>query len=197
MVKYFNPKEFYKQLKEPFIIYEKEILLSQLDELRKAFSKTGREIDIFYSYKTNPILAKILCQDKCGMEVTCEEHLTGSLSFCKGEDIILTSPILNDALILKCINNKVHIICDSIEQLIKIDQLSKSKIKVGLRINTGVLSSKNHLVASGSSFGLLGVSENKIKDKLKHLKLKNVKIVGLHNHFASQNIDLISWGKNA
>ena len=197
MVKHFNPREFYRRLKEPFIIYEEETLLAQLDELRKAFSKTGRKVDIFYSYKTNPLLARILYQNRVGMEVTCKEHLVETLSFCKGENIILTSPCLDDSLILKCLDNNVHIIGDSIEQIIRIDNLSKSKVEVGLRINTGILSSKNHLVASGSSFGLLGISESKLKDKLKDLKLKNVKIVGLHNHFASQNVDLTSWEKNA
>lgn len=115
------------------IIYNLNSLRLQLSKFRNAFMKTGRKIETAYSYKTNPILAPFLHEIGCKMEVTCENHLVEALKFCKGIEIVLTTPDLGTRLLKKCFSEKVHIIADSVEQLYQIDELANGKVKAGLR----------------------------------------------------------------
>ncbi len=192
-----SAENLYRESGKALIGYDLSVLRSQLDLFLKAFQSVGRLMEVAYSYKTNPLLADTLHHWGCKMEVTGKTHLHEALKFCHGNEIILMSPTLDDALIAECLHEKVHIIADSIQQLEKINKMAKSHVKVGLRLNTCV-ESKNPLCASGSSFGLLGVSEKEFLSQLEKIKtFKNVELIGIHNHFASQNTDLSSWRKNA
>ena len=197
MVANLDLENFYRKTGQAVILYDLNILRSQLELFRKAFQSTGRTVEIAYSYKTNPLLAEVLYKGSCKMEVTCREHLLGALKFCSGKETIIYTPTLDNSLIKKCLSENVHIIADSITQLKKINEIAPTKTKVGLRVNTRVQSDAK-LSASGSSLGMLGVSEETLIKNLDVIQgMGNITFAGIHNHFASQNLDLNSWKENA
>ena len=107
--------------------------------------------------------------------------------YTKGEKIIFSSRALNEETIDLLVKNNIHIIANSKQQL---DLIYKKypDYHVGVRVDTGIKSKNTTFCASNLG---LGIPLDKLKDSI------TPNVVGIHNHLASQNVDIEAYRKNA
>ncbi|MFH1721473.1 MAG: hypothetical protein ABH950_02580 [Candidatus Altiarchaeota archaeon] len=173
-----------EKIESPAFIYDAEKIGSQLNILRTIFRDSDTRI--YYSYKTNPSLGKLVYSLGCGLQVTSLNHLNEVLKFADSKNVIFCGRTLSDEEIRFLIGSNVHIIANSINQIERIRKIEKN-LPIGIRIDTGITSECTGFNTSNLGLGI----------RTEDLEGIEANIIGIHNHIASQIVDLNSYRLNA
>lgn len=185
-----------KRIKTPYVIYELENVRKQYHELKESISKAHSNFIIAYAYKTNPHLGKALANLGSSFFVTSFAHLNAVRKFSSNL-VIFNHPAYSKEEMKKLFKEKnVLIVIESISQLDLANNVCKeleTKSEVLLRVDTGARS-KSTPFKPRYNLGVPLAEVDKVFSASK--KYENIRIKGIHNHFASQNTDLKSWAEN-
>ena len=176
-----------KIIRTPAFIYDLDDVKDRLHQTIVAFKRVNDDVKVFYSYKTNTALGKVLYNLGAGLQITSYPHLKKVLKFADGEDIFFASRELDEKTLKLLVKNHIHIIANSVRQLNLITKRFPD-YPLGVRVDTGIVPQSTSFATSNLG---LGIPINKIKF------FWTSNIVGFHNHLASQNVDLLQYRKNA
>src|SRR3989344_9152903 len=170
---------------KPIFTYDLHTVKNQLQKIKNVFNKAT----IFYSYKTNPTLGEEIYKLGIGLQVTSPQHLKEVLKFASGKDIIYCGKVLDRSILEHLVNKGIHIIANSINQ-VDLIKVSYPEISIGIRVDTE--NNSQSTIFNSSKKGV-GIPINKVNN----LNIKDAKIIGIHNHIASQNKDIGNYRENA
>lgn len=182
-----------------FVVNEKQ--------LRNTIEYVQRHLpgEIVYSHKTNPhpLITKTVNGHKCGFLLSSIEEAEKIVNDTRvnPEKMIFQSPSLTKQQYEKIKSLGIsRFIIDSREQLdlilSSLENMAR-KPEILIRINTGVTVVNPELDYSTDSYlGFPMVDALNVFKGLNELRKKDQIILGLHNHFLSQNTFLNLWRKN-
>lgn len=185
-----NYKEFIKNTKTPFYIYDGNILENQFDLLNDNFPE---EVKVFFSMKANPNInfIKILYNKGAGIEIASKGELKAALSMgVKPKRIVFAGPAKSmEGLELAVKEDILAINVESMIELKKIDEIANKlnkKQDINLRINPSFSVDESILQMGGGAMKF-GIDEEKLIDLKEDIKsFENVNIKGVHIFAATQ-----------
>ncbi|MEH7250431.1 diaminopimelate decarboxylase, partial [Neobacillus niacini] len=173
--------------------------------IENAFKSRYDSFIIGYSYKTNylPYLCKEM--SRLGAYAEVVSRLEYDLAIKVGEDpsrIIFNGPLKSKDDIHYALKNKSIINIDSLYEIDFVKEYAlnnqNKQINIGLRLNFDISQNGVSTLQEGyeiSRFGIC-VYNGSLQYSLKELmELKNIKIVGLHGHFSTNNRSVESFRK--
>lgn len=173
----------------PIFIIDDNIILDRYKKLEASLSQNFPQFKIAYSFKTNPKIAhlKMLKKLKIFMEVvSVQEYVLAKELGYQGPQIIFNGPYKTYDGLVNAIKAGSIINVDTfaqIEQLKKIAQKTKKKIKIGVRVN-GKLPGQ-----TPSRFGF-SLENGEAHMAIAELcKMRKVCVVGLHWHIGTNIYD--------
>jgi len=166
---------------DSFYLYDEKIIKNSISNLRKVFS----EIEFLYSIKCNSnvnVLKSIFSEGFGADAASLAEVLMARKLDLDKNKIYYSAPgkISKD---IEIAINESNLIADSIEEIRRINMVSKSLNKVteiGVRLNPD-------FSGKASKFG---VDEDIFYDFLQNNSCQNIKIIGIHVHLKSQELNV-------
>lgn len=168
----------------PLYLYSGEQIRATYQMLKKMLP---RQIDIFYSMKANPLLSigELLQAEQASCEVCSYAELYTALKAgFAPENIIFVGPGKSVEELELCVTNHIYaVVCESINELILLNQIAEKKRRICsiiLRINPEFLVHEAPLKMGGkpTQFGMdLAFIRKNIQQIV---YLKNIKIIGIH-----------------
>ncbi len=174
---------------ETFYLYDEQILLENIERLKKAFSG----VRFLYSMKCNPnmhILRSVFSQGLGADAASPGEVQRAAMAGLRQEEIYYSAPGKTIEDIEQTIN-KAILIADSISELQRIETVwkKKEKLSVGIRINPNFSFDGN-----GGQPSKFGIDEEAVDVLLEEMPFQSIRIAGIHIHIQSQ---IIAWEKLA
>jgi len=197
----FSPEiiERFKNTPTPFYYYDLELLNETLKIVTEESSKYNYHVH--YALKANSNLEILDVIKSHGLGADCvsgNEIVRAIESGITTEKIAFAGVGKSDEEINTGLENDIFCFnCESIPELIVIDELAQKKnkiAKVALRINPNVKAKTHHYITTGLEEHKFGINRWELEDVIKILKtLKNIKLIGLHFHIGSQITDLSNF----
>ena len=166
---------------DSFYLYDEKIIKNSISNLRKVFL----EIEFLYSVKCNSnvnVLKSIFSEGFGADTASLAEVLMARKLDLDKNKIYYSAPGKTSKDIEVAINES-NLIADSIEEIRRINMVSKSLNKVteiGVRLNP-------NFSGKASKFG---VDEDIFYDFLQNNSCQNIKIIGIHVHLKSQELNV-------
>ncbi len=179
----------------PVYVYDENIIRKNFREFLLAFRSRYQKTKIFYSYKANTNLAilHILKQEGAKADVVSGGELKAALRIgLKGEEIIFTNNAKTMDELTMAIDYDVIINIDSIDELYKVYEISKSKGKItpiSIRVNPSIDAKTHPKISTGmkeSKFGIHIDDNSALKAYRLARDLENINVLGVHMHIGSQ-----------
>ncbi|HLV14365.1 MAG TPA: diaminopimelate decarboxylase [Xanthomarina sp.] len=197
----FSPEiiERFKNTSTPFYYYDLKLLQYTLNVVIKESSKYN--YNIHYALKANSNI-KILNTIKTyglGADCVSGNEVTRAIETgFKPEKIVFAGVGKSDEEINIGLDNNIFCFnCESIPELIVIDELAQAKNKIAdiaLRINPNVAASTHHYISTGLEENKFGINRWELENVMQILKtLKNIRLIGLHFHIGSQITELSNF----
>lgn len=170
---------------DSFYLYDEQSIISRINLLKKFFPS----VEFLYSIRCNPNenILKSIFKNNFGASVSSigEFRLAQKLGLPK-EKIFYSAPgkSMND---LQDSYEHLMLIADSISEIERLKYLAKvrnEQIKIGIRINPNFTYEKDEGISSK-----FGIDEKDAIDYLEKNDELYVKIVGIHTHIKSQELD--------
>ncbi len=185
----FNKKVALEQAEmyDSFYIYDESKIIKSINELKENF----KNVKFLYSAKTNPNhnVVKSVLSNGLGVDAaSVHEVLLGEKYGVKKCDIQFSAPGKTKEHIKKTID-KSTIIADSLNEIKLIQEVASEKgivEKIGVRINPNF----SYLSDDKGVSSKFGIDEDVFFSKMQEIILyKNIKIVGIHIHIRSQELN--------
>lgn len=184
----FNKEVILEQGKkyDSFYVYDQKIILENINRLKEAFPK----VQFLYSVKSNhhPEILKTIFSCGIGADAASSNEVLKALSNnVKKEITIYSAPGKSDSD-LEVAMDKSLVIADSLGEIERLDKMAKAKdmtLEIGIRINPDFT-----LHSDKGMAGKFGVDEEILFESKELLSsYKNIKIIGIHVHSSSQELD--------
>ena len=185
----FNKQVILNKAKEynSFYLYDENIILEYTQRLKNNFP----QVQFLYSIKSNShnhVIKTVFSQGFGADAASLGEVQISSEYGLSKEEIYYSAPGKTDHDIVNSMEKSV-IIADSLSEIERIDKIAEEKntvVEIGVRINPNFT-----FYSSSGVPSKFGIDEEDIYHKLEWLKgLNGVKIVGLHVHSRSQELDV-------
>jgi len=179
----------------PVYVYDENTIRKNFREFLLAFRSRYQKTKIFYSYKANTNLAilHILKQEGAKADVVSGGELKAALRIgLKGEEIIFTNNAKTMDELNMAIDYDVIINIDSIDELYRVYEISKSKGKItpiSIRVNPSIDAKTHPKISTGmkeSKFGIHIDDNSALKAYRLARDLENINVLGVHMHIGSQ-----------
>ena len=179
----------------PVYVYDENKIRKNFREFLLAFRSRYQKTKIFYSYKANTNLAilHILKQEGAKADVVSGGELKAALRIgLKGEEIIFTNNAKTMDELNMAIDYDVIINIDSIDELYRVYEISKSKGKItpiSIRVNPSIDAKTHPKISTGmkeSKFGIHIDDNSALKAYRLARDLENINVLGVHMHIGSQ-----------
>ena len=170
---------------DSFYLYDENIIIKSINQLKQNFPG----VSFLYSIKCNSnqnVLASIFEQGFGSDAASSTEVLIANSLGVSPKDIYYSAPGKSVQDIEKTIDKAV-IIADSISEIKMINQIAKKQhrlVHIGVRVNPNFSYDDNHGYASK-----FGIDEDQFLDFINNNDLHRLKIVGIHVHLKSQELD--------
>lgn len=170
---------------ESFYLYDQAGIIAAAQHLQNNFP----EISFLYSMKCNANMEvnQTIFQQGYGADAaSLQEVYRAQRLGLPAEQIYYSAPGKSDNEIIAA-TDKARMIADSLNEIQRIDQIAQDldiDLEIGVRINPAFSFEGGPGIASK-----FGVDEDQFIDFVQGTKLKKVRIVGLHIHLRSQELD--------
>ncbi|GAK56883.1 decarboxylase, pyridoxal-dependent [Candidatus Vecturithrix granuli] len=181
----------------PVHIVDSDLLQRNYHAFRESFTSHDIQVEIYYSYKTNPIpgILRILHEYGAGAEVISPYELWLALKSGISPDLIIyNGPNKSEAGLHSAIENRIKLIninsCHEIEMITHLAEQLGTRVRVGVRLCTSVgwAEQFGFSIETGAAFEAF--------DRLS--SLKRIDIEGIHTHLGTniRNASSYEWAIN-
>ena len=194
----FNPEIIarFKNTPTPFFYYDLGLLRDTLSIVNEESSKYGYHVHYALKANSNIEILETIQSYGLGADCVSGNEITRAITCGYPADKIAFAGVgKSDEEINIGLDNDIFCFnCESIPELIVIDELAKKKNKIAniaLRINPNVEANTHYYITTGLEENKFGINRWELEEVLEMLKtLKNVNLIGLHFHIGSQITDL-------
>lgn len=179
-----NVAQLAKEYGTPLYIVNEEKARSNCRQLLSAFGSAAPNLEIFFSYKTNPVpgMIRIFHEEGVGAEVISDYELW--LAFKMGvppDKIIFNGLSKSVESLTLAVDRGIRLInIDSFTEIEKLEKISEERgrrVEVGIRVITGL--------GWGGQFGFSIDSGEAFKAVKRIIRSRNLALVGLHFHLGT------------
>ena len=195
---YLNDWLITNKIKTPCYVYDTELLNDTLKLAMNSCSKLFKKSVIHYALKANNDvdLLRVIRENGFGIDCVSGGEVRYALenNFDANKIVFAGVGKLDWEINLALENNIYAFNCESLEELIVINQLAKAKnivANIMLRVNPDIDARTHKHISTGKAHNKFGMSINSIKLAINQIKqLYNINIIGLHYHIGSQITDM-------
>ncbi len=181
----------------PAYIYAEDDIRSRARAYLDAFRSRHADSEVLYASKAAPLTAayRILREEGLSVDVASGGELAMALAAgFPPERVYMHGNNKTDRELHEALEARVgHVICDSLDEIERLEALAGGGQDVLLRITPGVSPSTHSSVQTGgvdSKFGF-GLADGLAAEAVRRVQATgNLRLVGLHAHIGSQIVDL-------
>jgi diaminopimelate decarboxylase len=190
--------EIAKEFGTPVYVYDGKKIVSQLQNLKKAFSENPLKIKYAMKALSNISILKLLKKYGAGVDAVSinEAHLAIHAGFT-GDEIQFTPNGVNFSEIEAGVDLGLCINLDNLSALEKFGKKYGSTYPCGLRLNPHIMAGGNLKISTGHSNSKFGISVQQLPEILKLVNQYKIVISGLHIHTGSEITDIDVYLKMA
>ena len=187
-------KELSQTYRTPLFVVDEQSLRTQYQSFCRAFESSYPEVEVYYSYKTNPIpeVLHILHEEGAGAEVISPYELWLAMKLGVSPSHIIYNGVYKDAASLEtAVKQDIRLInVDSFQEIERLADLARRMGKrpsVGVRVSTGI--------GWSSQFGLEIQSGEALKAYRHMVELDCFHICGIHTHLGTSILQVSEYRK--
>jgi diaminopimelate decarboxylase len=171
----------------PLYLYDGDKIVSQLQNLKNAFSENPVRIKYAAKALTNISILKLMKKHGAGVDVVSinEAQLALGAGFSK-DDIMFTPNCVDFSEIEEGVNMGVQINLDNLSVLEKFGRKYGSSVPCCLRLNPSIMAGGNLKISTGHSHSKFGISVFQMPQILQLVNQYKIVVNGLHIHLGSE-----------
>ena len=194
----FSPEiiERFKNTPTPFFYYDLGLLKDTLSAVNEESSRYGYHVHYALKANSNIEILETIQSYGLGADCVSGNEINRAISCGYPADKIAFAGVgkTDEEINIGLENDIFCFNCESIPELIVIDELAQKKNKIAniaLRINPNVEANTHYYIATGLEENKFGINRWELEEVLTILQTcKNVNLIGLHFHIGSQITDL-------
>lgn len=174
----------------PVYVYNSEVILEKLNELKNAFSNHKLKIKYAVKALSNISILKFLRSHNAGADVVSieEAHLALKAGFAP-EDILFTPNCVSFKEIQEGVDLGLTINIDNISILEQFGHKYHNKVPCCIRLNPHIMAGGNSKISTGHIGSKFGISIYQLPHLMRVIKSTNIDVIGLHMHTGSDILD--------
>lgn len=182
--------EIAKKFGTPLYLYDGNKIVSQLQNLKNAFSENPLKVKYAMKALSNISILKLLKKHGAGVDVVSiyEAQLAMRAGFT-GEEIQYTPNGVDFSEIEEGVDLGLCINLDNLSALEKFGKKYGSSYPCGLRLNPHIMAGGNIKISTGHSNSKFGISVQQLPEILQLVNQYKIVISGLHIHTGSEITD--------
>ncbi|UII22590.1 diaminopimelate decarboxylase [Fulvivirga ligni] len=185
-----NVTDIAKEFGTPVYVYNADKIVSQLQNLKNAFS--NQELKIKYAAKalTNISILKLMKKHGAGVDVVSiqEAQLALKAGFTPDE-ILFTPNCVSFAELQQGVDMGLIINIDNISILEQFGHKYRSSVPCCIRLNPHIMAGGNAKISTGHGDSKFGISIYQLPHLLRVVNTNDIHVVGLHMHTGSDILD--------
>lgn len=175
-----------KEFGTPLYVYDAEKIVSQLKNLKGAFSQTNVKIKFAAKALTNISILKLLKKNGAGVDVVSIEEAQIALGAGFSPDEIMFTPnCVSFEEIQEGVRLGLVINLDNLSVLQKFGEQYGASYPCGIRLNPHIMAGGNYKISTGHSSSKFGISIYQLPQIMELVMRHNIKVNGLHIHTGS------------
>ncbi|MEJ7875647.1 MAG: diaminopimelate decarboxylase [Solirubrobacterales bacterium] len=186
----------------PAYVYSEDDVRSRAREYLAAFAARTGDFEVIYASKAAPIVAllRVLSEEGLSVDVASGGELHAALrAGAAPARVYLHGNNKTEADLRKATEAEVgHIVCDSFDEIVRLDALLERPQKVMIRVTPGIKANTHTYIQTGqldSKFGF-GLEDGLAAKGIEAIRAsRNLRLVGLHAHIGSQIFELEPYVK--
>lgn len=184
----------------PAYVYAEEDMRNSAREYLEAFQRHGGNTEVLFASKSFPCIAsyRLFCEEGLSVDVASGGELTMALEagFDPARIHMHGNNKSEEELRLALDSGIGYIVCDSVDEILLIEQLAEQPQSVLIRVTPGIDPDTHEYIATGGSGSKFGfdLATGEAARALEVLnRCNNLNLVGIHAHIGSQLFDLDSY----
>lgn len=190
--------EVAEQYGTPLYVYDADKILSQINNLKEAFSELPLKLKYATKALSNINILKIIKSGGCGLDVvSIQEARLGLLAGFEPRDIMFTPNCTPFAEIEQAVDLGLYLNIDNLPFLERFGQIYGSTYPVCIRINPHITAGGNEKIKTGHAESKFGISIDQQQEIYDVVNRYGININGVHVHTGSDFSDVDVFLKGA
>ncbi|HMP98417.1 MAG TPA: diaminopimelate decarboxylase [Cyclobacteriaceae bacterium] len=182
--------EIIKEFGSPLYAYDGNKIVSQLQNLKNAFSDSQLKIKYAVKALSNISILKLLKQHGAGVDVvSIQEARLALLAGYKPEEIMFTPNSVGFDEIIEGVELGLSINIDNLSILEKFGAKYKDTKPVCIRLNPHILAGGNYKISTGHGASKFGISVYQLNQIIETINQWKIQVHGLHIHTGSEIVE--------
>lgn len=182
--------EIIKEFGSPLYAYDGNKIVSQLQNLKNAFSDSQLKIKYAVKALSNISILKLLKQHGAGVDVvSIQEARLALLAGYKPEEIMFTPNSVGFDEIIEGVELGLSINIDNLSILEKFGAKYKDTKPVCIRLNPHILAGGNYKISTGHGASKFGISVYQLNQIIETINKWKIQVHGLHIHTGSEIVE--------
>ncbi|WHZ07474.1 MAG: Diaminopimelate decarboxylase [Cytophagales bacterium] len=171
----------------PVYVYDGHKMVSQLHNLKNAFSENPLKIKFAMKSLSNISILKLLHQHGAGIDaVSINEARLALGAGVTGADINFTPNGVDFSEIEEGVDLGLSVNLDNLSALEKFGKKYGASYPCGIRLNPHIMAGGNYKISTGHSNSKFGISIYQLPDVLRLISQYKINVTGLHIHTGSE-----------
>lgn len=180
-----------EQFRTPLYVYDANVIVRQIESLKKGFSTVDLKIKFAAKALTNINILKLMRKNGVGVDVVSIEEARLALhAGYRPEEIMFTPNGVAFDEVVNAVELGVSINIDNLPTLQKFGERYGNLKACSLRINPGIMAGGNYKISTGHLQSKFGISIQQLQQILEVVSKWNITISGLHIHTGSEVDDV-------
>ncbi len=174
----------------PLYLYDGNKIVSQLQNLKNAFSDTDIKIKYAVKALSNISVLKLLKQHGAGVDVVSiqEAQIAIKADFAPGE-IMFTPNSVDFEEVVAGVEMGLNVNIDNLSILEKFGAKYRNNYPVCIRLNPHILAGGNYKISTGHGSSKFGISVYQLSQIVEIVNKWKIQVVGLHIHTGSEIVE--------
>lgn len=186
-----NVLDICSQFGTPVYVYDADVIVRQIESLRKSFGGVDLKIKFAAKALTNVSILKLMRKQGVGVDVVSIEEAKLALhAGYKPEEIMFTPNGVAFEEIVAGVELGLSINIDNLPTLKKFGERYRNSKPCSLRLNPGIMAGGNYKISTGHLQSKFGISIQQLTQIIDVVKADNIVINGLHIHTGSEVDDV-------
>lgn len=179
-----------KQFGTPLYLYDADIIVRQVENLKKAFAGTDLRIKYASKALTNISILKLLKKHGVGVDaVSTNEARLAIHAGLDPEGINFTPSCVDFSEIKEGVDMKLSVNLDNLVMLERFGQVYGNSYPCGIRLNPHIMAGGNIKISTGHVNSKFGISIEQLPQIKEIVKKYNIRIQVLHIHTGSEIVE--------